>query len=117
MDYIKHIPANWDDSHNYLIAVKWLLKKDLITSQNWDSVRNLDCFGKMDYYGVDYWLPEFEKWYKASTSHPQAKAVWRSVNANQNRINEFIGELNQVGAQTVVHGDLQMSNVLFGVGE
>jgi aminoglycoside phosphotransferase (APT) family kinase protein len=117
MDYIKHIPANWEDGKNYLLAVKWLLKKDLITCQNLDSIRNLDCLGKMEYYGVDYWLPEFEKWYKGSSSNPQAKEVWRRVNANRNRINECIGELDEVGAQTVVHGDLQMSNILFGEDE
>ena len=114
MDYIKHIPANWDDSNNYLIAVEWLIKKDLITWQNLDYVRNLDCLGKMEYYGVDYWLPEFEKWYKGSTSNHQAKEVWMSVNVNQNRINEYIRELDEVGVQTVVHGDLQMSNILIG---
>jgi hypothetical protein len=48
MDYIRHIPANWDNSNNYLIAVKWLIKKDLITWQNLDSVRNLDSLGKME---------------------------------------------------------------------
>jgi aminoglycoside phosphotransferase (APT) family kinase protein len=117
MDYIKHIPANWDDRNNYLIAVKWLIKKDLITCQHLDTIQNLDCFGKMDYYGVDYWLPEFERWYKDSPSNPQAEEVWRSVCANQNRIKEAIIELNEVGVQTVVHGDMQMSNILFGEDE
>jgi thiamine kinase-like enzyme len=113
MDYIKHLPANWDDSDGYLRAVKWLIKKDLITFQNLDAVKNLDCLGKMEYYGVNYWLPIFEKWYQDSTGDRQAYAVWRSVNANQNRINEYISELNEVGVQTVVHGDLHLSNILF----
>ena len=41
----------------------------------------------------------------------------RSVHLNQNRINEYIDELNQAGVQTVVHGDLHMSNILFGADE
>ena len=111
------MPANWDDSNNYLIAVKWLIKKDLITCQNLDSVRNLDCLGKMEYYGLNYWLPEFEKWSKASPFNDQAQHVWRTVHANRTRIDGYIDELNAVGAQTIVHGDLHMSNVLFGEDE
>jgi aminoglycoside phosphotransferase (APT) family kinase protein len=29
----------------------------------------------------------------------------------------YIEELNSVGVQTVVHGDLHLSNILFGEGE
>ena len=64
MDYIKHIPTHWEDRTSYLIAVEWLIKKDLITRQNMDYVRNLDCLGVTPYSGVDYWLPQFEQWYR-----------------------------------------------------
>ena len=117
MDYIKHLPINWDDGNGYLKAVQWLIKKDLITGQNLVSLRNLDCLGKMEFYGIQEWLPEFEQWHKDSTGNQQAKAVWRTVHVNQNRINEYIDELNQAGVQTIVHGDLHMSNILFGEDE
>jgi hypothetical protein len=113
MDYIEHLPTNWDDRNGYMRAVKWLIEKDLLTWQNLDSVRNLDCLGELEYYGVDYWLHEFEKWYKDSTGNFQATEVWKCVNANQSRINEYIDELNEAGVQTVVHGDLHLDNILF----
>ena len=84
-----------------------------MTWRNLDAIRNLDCFGAMQYYGVDYWLPEFEKWTMDSPSNGQAKQVWTSVSANRNRISDIIEELNEAGVRTVVHGDLQLSNVLF----
>lgn len=117
MDYIKHLPINWDDGNGYLKAVQWLIKKDLITGQNLASLRTLDGLGKMEFYGIQEWLPEFEQWHKDSTGNHQAKAVWRTVYLSQNRINEYIDELNQAGVQTIVHGDLHMSNILFGEGE
>ena len=52
MDYIKHLPINWDDGNGYLKAVQWLIKKDLITWQNLASIRNLDCLGIMEFYGI-----------------------------------------------------------------
>jgi thiamine kinase-like enzyme len=114
MDYITHAPPNWDDSNGYVEAVKWLIKKDLITSQNLDSIRSLDCLGDMEYYGIRYWLPIFEKWHNDATYNNQAKDIWNIVSENQNRITEYIDELNEAGVQTVVHGDLQMDNILFG---
>jgi aminoglycoside phosphotransferase (APT) family kinase protein len=114
MDYINHLVPNWDDSNCYLEAVKWLIKKDLVTSQNLDSIRDFDSLEKMDFYGIDYWLPELEQWHKAAMHNTQAKAVWSKVNANQSRINEYIADIKQSGVQTVVHGDLQMDNILFG---
>lgn len=117
MDYIKHLPINWDDGNGYVKAVQWLIKKDLTTSQNLASLRKLDCLGKMEFYGIQDWLPEFEQWSKDSTDNHQAKAVWHTVHVNQNRINEYIDELNQAGVQTIVHGDLHMSNILFGTDQ
>jgi hypothetical protein len=117
MDFIKHIPTNWEDRNQHLIAVNWLVKKDLITWQNLETIRELDCLGKLDYYGVDYWLPELEKWYLDAPGYPQAKAVWESGYKNQNRLNEIINELNEAGVQTVVHGDLSLDNILFGTDE
>ena len=117
MDYIKHLPINWGDGNGYVKAVQWLIKKDLTTSQNLASLRKLDCLGKMEFYGIQDWLPEFEQWSKDSTDNQQAKAVWRTVHVNQNRINEYIDELDQAGIQTIVHGDLHMSNVLFGADQ
>jgi hypothetical protein len=116
LDYISHAPADWEDGGNYLVAVKWLIKKDLITSKNIDELRTLDCFGKMEYYGNEYWLPEFEEWFKNSPGNPLAEAVWRTMCANQNRIKETIRQLDEEGIQTVVHGDLQLSNILFTQG-
>jgi aminoglycoside phosphotransferase (APT) family kinase protein len=112
MDYIEHLPTRWEDRTSHLRAVKWLIKKDLITQQNMDSVRNLDCLGIMPYSGLDYWLPEFEKWSKESASNSRAREVWVSVATNQNRINEYIDKLNEEGVQTVVHGDLALHNIL-----
>lgn len=113
MEHIQHLPPNWDDSEGYLKAVQWLIKKDRITLQNLDAIQKLDCLGTMEFYGVAYWLAIFEKWHKDSTANQQAQVVWARVNANQNRINDCIAELNQTGLQTVVHGDLHMSNILF----
>lgn len=113
MDYIKHLPVQWDDPKGYLLAVNWLIKKDLITWQNLEAVRNLDCLGKLEYSGLDYWLPIFEKWHQDAPGDRQAEEVWESVSANQNRINETIDELSTAGVQTVVHGDLSMGNFLF----
>lgn len=114
MDYVRRVPPNWDDPNGYLEAVNWLIKKDLVSLQNLDFLRTLDCLGEMKYYGVHYWLAEFERWHRDSPVNHQAHAVWQCVNANQSRIDEYIDELSEVGAQTVVHGDLHMSNILFG---
>jgi len=73
--------------------------------------------GKLEYYGLDYWLPEFEKWHKDSPSNRQAEVVWQCVNQNRGKLEEIIRELDQAGAQTVVHGDLQLDNILFRAGE
>ena len=117
MEYVNHSPADWQDSVGYLKAVEWLIKKDLVTSQHLDSVRNLDCLGKMEYYGVQYWLAIFEKWYTDSPDNHHAHAVWRTVLANHHRLDEYIDELGTVGVQTVVHGDLHLSNMLFAEDE
>jgi aminoglycoside phosphotransferase (APT) family kinase protein len=115
MDYIKHAPPDWNDGHRYLEAVTWLIKKDLITSQNLSTVRDLDCLGKPKYHGTDYWLPIFEEWRGSPIdTNIQANNVWNVVNKNKNRINEYIDELSESGTQTVVHGDMQMDNILFG---
>jgi thiamine kinase-like enzyme len=115
MDYIKHAPPDWNDSRRYMEAVTWLIKKDLITSQNVGPVRDLDCLGKPKYYGTDYWLPIFEEWQGSSTgTGSQAANVWNVVSRNKTRINEYIEELSESGTQTVVHGDMQMDNILFG---
>lgn len=113
MEYIPHLPPDWNASPGYLKAVQWLIQKDRITLQNLNAIRKLDCLGTMEFYGVAYWLAIFEKWHKDSTANQQAQVVWARVNANQNRINDCIAELNQTGLQTVVHGDLHMSNILF----
>jgi aminoglycoside phosphotransferase (APT) family kinase protein len=112
MDYIRHVPPNWGDGDRYLEAVKWLIKKDLVTSQHLDSIRKLDCLEEMDYYGIEYWLPIFQKWHNDSASS-QARDIWSIVSRNQHRIHQYVSDLSQTGAQTVVHGDLQMDNVLF----
>ena len=117
MDRVNHTPARWDDGDNYLKAVAWLVKKDQITWEHIARVRSLDCFEKMKYSGVDYCLANFERWRKNSPDDQQAQQVWRCVNANQVRITETISALDETGVQTVVHGDLQMGNVLFGEGE
>lgn len=117
MDYVGHLPTAWEDRAAHMKAIKWLVKKDLITQQNMDSVRKLDCLGIMPYYGMDYWMSEFEEWYKNSKSSSQAKDVWMCVNANRNRVNEYIDELNEEGMQTVVHGDLYLDNILLSEDE
>jgi hypothetical protein len=61
MDYIEHLPVDWGDRPGYLKAVKWLVKKDLISMQNMEAVRKLDCLGEQLYYGVDYWLVNFDQ--------------------------------------------------------
>jgi aminoglycoside phosphotransferase (APT) family kinase protein len=114
MDHVQHTTPNWSDSNGYFKAVEWLIKKDLVTSQHLESIRNLDCFGEMKYYGVQYWLSLFERWSQDSSSKAQARHIWRIVHANQSRIDTYIGELNSLGTQTVVHGDMHLSNVLFG---
>jgi aminoglycoside phosphotransferase (APT) family kinase protein len=114
MDYINHLRPNWGDGNCYLEAVRWLIKKDLVTSQNLDPIRDFECLGKMEFYGIHYWLPELEQWHKESMYNAQAKEVWSMVSANRSRINEYIDDLKQSGTQTVVHGDLQMDNILFG---
>lgn len=114
MDYIKHAPTNWDNFENYWIALKWLIKKDLITWQNFESVKKMDCLGIMPYHGMDYWLPIFEKWHMDSPGNHQADEVWRCVHAHRHRIIEYIHELDNTGVQTVVHGDFSIDNMLFG---
>jgi hypothetical protein len=113
LEYIHHLPIDWEDPRGYLRAVNWLVKKDLILMQNLESVRKLDCLGEMPYYGVDYWLENFEKWRQDSPGDSHAQAVWGCFSANQNKIREYISELNEQGAQTVVHGDLSLDNILF----
>ncbi len=113
MDYIKHVPTRWEDRASHLKAVHWLIKKDLISQQNMDFVRGLDCLGVMPYYGMDYWLPDLEKWYQASRGNRQAEEVWACVTANRNRLNEYIDQIKEEGVQTVVHGDLSVDNILF----
>lgn len=71
----------------------------------------------MEYYGRDYWLHEFEEWNQDSPGNHQATMIWECVNANQNRIQEYIDELDEAGVQTVVHGDLNLENILFGEDE
>jgi thiamine kinase-like enzyme len=97
--------------------VEWLIKKDLVTSQRLDSIKNLECIGDMKYYGVQYWLSHFERWSQESLFKAQARHIWRLVHANQSRIDTYIGELHSLEIQTVVHGDLHLSNVLFGEKE
>jgi thiamine kinase-like enzyme len=117
MDYVHHKTPNWSDSDDYVKAVEWLIKKDLVTSQHLDSIKDLECFQKMKYYGVQYWLTELERWAQNPLSNAQDRHVWRTVQANQSRIDTYIGELSSLGVQTVVHGDLHLSNVLFGDNE
>ena len=114
MDYIRHVPPNWGDRGCYLEAVRWLINKDLITSRNLSSIRSLDCLGEMKYFGVDYWLPIFERWYKDSKHDNQSEQIWSIVDGNRRRIAEYIDDLNESGPQTVVHGDFGMGNILFG---
>src|SRR5690242_4001387 len=104
-------------STGYVRAMKWLIMKDLVTVPRLDSLRHLDCFGIMKYYGVQYWMSELEKWSQISPPNSHARQVFRIIDANQARIDMYIAELNTVGVQTVVHGDLHLSNVLFGEGE
>lgn len=117
MDYIPHATPNWSDSNGYIKAVQWLTRKDLVTVHHLDSLRNLDCFGRMEYYGVPYWLAELEQLSKVSAPNSQIRQIVRTIRANQTRIDTYIEELNSAGAQTVVHGDLHLSNVLFGEGD
>ena len=113
MDEIRHTPAGWDDGGSYLRAVDWLIQKDRITLQNLAAVQRLDCLGEMEYYGAAYWLAIFEKWQQDAPESRQAQAVWECVHANHTKIDETIRELGEVGAQTVVHGDLHLGNILF----
>ena len=117
MDYIKHLLAHWEDRNSHLKAVKWLIKKDRISQQNMEFVKSLGCLGEMPYYGVEYWLAQFEKWYKDSPGNRLAEEVWACAVANRTRINEYIDALNEGGMQTVVHGNLGLDNILFGEGE
>jgi aminoglycoside phosphotransferase (APT) family kinase protein len=114
MDYVSHTQPDWSDSNGYLRAAQWLIKKDLVTAQHLSSIRSLDCFGEMEYYGVQYWLSELKKWAENSPSNSQARHVLRTVHMNQARIDTYIKQLNSAGVQTVVHGDLHLSNILFG---
>jgi hypothetical protein len=117
MEYVHHSPPNWSDPHGYFQAVDWLIKKDRITSPHVTSLRHLDCFGEMRYYGVPYWLSQFERWDRAASSPAYAQHLWRIVHANQSRIDTYIQELISSEIQTVVHGDIHLSNVLFGAQE
>ena len=116
MDYIRHLPPDWGDRGRVLEAVRWLIKKDLVTSQNLSSIRSLDCLGAVKWFGVDYWLPIFERWYKGS-KHDQSEQIWGVVYRNRTRVAEYIDDLAESGPQTVVHGDFGMGNILFGDGE
>jgi thiamine kinase-like enzyme len=117
MDYVQHLIPNWSDSNSYLKALDWLIKKDVVTSQHVDSLRKLECFGEITYDGVQDWLSQFERWSQDSLANSQAWHIWRIVHANQSRIETYREELHSVGLQTVVHGDIHLSNVLFGANE
>lgn len=117
MDYIRHLPPDWGDRGRFLEAVRWLIKKDLVTSQNLSSIRSLDCLGEVKWFGVDYWLPIFERWYKGSNHDHQSEQVWSIVHRNRTRVAEYIDDLNESGPLTVVHGNFGMGNILFGDGE
>lgn len=113
MDEIRHTPADWKDGGSYLRAVDWLIQKDRVSMQHFDAVKNLDCLGVKQYFGVEYWLAIFDKWRQDAPENRQAQAVWMCVRANRGRIETTIRELDEVGAQTVVHGDLHLGNILF----
>ena len=117
MDFVRHAPPNWADEQSYLRAVQWQIKKDLISGQHLDILRSLDCLGQMDYYGVACWLPDFERWHKAEPDNALAKVVWQRVRDDQNKIDDALAALDVEGAQTVVHGDLTLGNILFAEDE
>ncbi len=119
MDFVRHGPEDWANGLDYLRAVRWLIKKDRISGQHLETLRSLDCLAQWRYYGLEDWLPEFERWHKTSTS-PQselANVVWQQVRTNQDKINDTIAALDIEGTQTVVHGDVTLGNVLFAEGE
>jgi hypothetical protein len=113
MEYVHHTIPNWRDPQSYVRAVDWLIKKDRVTAPHIHSLRQLDCFGEVKYDGVPDWLAQFERWAHAASS-PEPRHLWRIVSANQSRIDTAIKELNTAEALTVVHGDIHLSNVLFG---
>lgn len=116
MQHVHHTPPNWHDAQGYLRAVDWLIKKDRVTAPHVDALRPLACFGERQYQGVPYWLAQFERWAHADSA-PQPRQLWHLVAANQPRIDTALHELTCTAPLTVVHGDLHLSNLLFGAQE
>lgn len=116
MEHVHHTPPNWHDAQGYLRAVDWLIKKDRVTAPHVDALRQLACFGERKYQGVPYWLAQFDRWAHA-VSAPAPQQLWHIVAAHQPRIDTALHELTSAAPLTVVHGDLHLSNLLFGAQE
>lgn len=113
MDHVPHLCPDWGDPHGYLRALDWLIKKDRATAPHIDALRQLDCFGARPYDGVPYWLAQFERWARAAAM-PEPRYLASRVAAHQARLDAARQALDTAEALTVVHGDLHLSNVLFG---
>jgi aminoglycoside phosphotransferase (APT) family kinase protein len=116
MEYVHHTPPDWRDPHGYMRAVDWLIRKDRVTAPHIQALRQLDCMGAPKYEGVPYWLEQFARWAHATAS-PEPRQLWRIVSAQQRRIDTALEELTTAEALTVVHGDMHLSNILFGAQE
>lgn len=114
MDYVHHAPPDWSDPQGYLRAVDWLIKKDQVTAPHLDALRPLACFGERKYSGVPYWFAQFERWAAADLA-PVPRQLCRLVATQQPRIDGALQALTTAAPLTVVHGDLHLSNLLFGV--
>jgi len=113
--FISHYDFQWANKDAYDQVLDWLIKKDQICIENLSKFKNLKYLGKMKFNGIDSWFNQIQK--AISKSNRINKTLGDVLIKDRIKIQNALRTIETASPQTVIHGDLQMNNILFGKDE
>jgi len=118
MEYIDHEPTTWNDEKRYELALKWLIRKDRVIHDHFQTVAESSymktiSIGPPFLQRVEYCLRVITDAADSTLSSVLPTQFLNLLTRNESRLYELATRVSKRGRLTVAHYDLQMGNILF----